>query len=132
MPFSPLLRTALKLDAASCLALAALVLPTAAALNAPMGVDAAILRAAAIGLIPIGLFILWLGTRRDAPAALAWLVIAGNLGWVAASLGAANGLPGVTPLGQALIVAQALAVLAVTGAEWIGLRKSLGSSRAAV
>src|SRR5687767_2382030 len=52
MILSNFLRTVLKLDAASCLGMAALVLPTAAALEAPLGVDAAILTAAAASLVP--------------------------------------------------------------------------------
>ncbi len=60
-----------------------------------------------------------------------WLVIVGNLGWTAASLMTAQGVPGVTPLGQALIVLQAGAVVALTVAEWIGLRSSLAADQAA-
>ena len=131
MQLSNSLRIVLKLDSASCLGMAAIVLPAAGALQGALGVDSAILRGAAGALLPIGLFILWLGTRREAAAALVWLVIAGNLGWVAASLAAAQGLPGITPLGQAMIVLQGLAVLAITVAEWIGLRASLATDRAA-
>ncbi len=43
----------------------------------------------------------------------------------------AQGVPGVTPLGQALIVLQAGAVVALTVAEWIGLRSSLAVDQAA-
>ena len=125
MQLSNFLRTILKLDAASCLGMAALVIPTAAALEAPFGIEASALTAAAASLIPIGLFILWLGTRREAPALLVWLVIAGNLGWTAASLAAAGSLPGITPLGQAAVAGQGLAVLVLALAEWVGLRQSL-------
>lgn len=38
----------------------------------------------AAALIPLGLFILWLGTRREAAAGFVWLVIAGNVAWVLA------------------------------------------------
>jgi hypothetical protein len=124
MQLSTFLRTVLKLDAASCLGMAALVLPTASALDAPLAIDAGMLSAAAASLIPIGLFILWLGTRREAPPVLVWLVILGNLGWTAASLAAAAGLPGATPLGQLLVASQGLAVLALAIAEWVGLRSS--------
>ena len=89
MQLSKFLRTVLKLDALSCLAMAALALPAAGMLREPLGIDPAVLTPAAASLIPIGLFIGWLGTRREAPAALVWLVIAGNLGWSAASFAAA-------------------------------------------
>lgn len=125
MQLSKFLRTILKLDAASCLGIAALMIPTAAALEAPFGIDSAALTAAAASLIPIGLFILWLGTRREAPAMLVWLVIIGNLGWTAASLAAAGSLPAITPLGQAAVVGQGIAVLVLALAEWAGLKSSL-------
>lgn len=128
MQLSTFLRTILKLDSASCLGMAALVLPTAGALEQPLGVDAGALSAAAASLIPIGLFILWLGTRREAPPALVWLVIIGNLGWTAASLMAAVGLPGITALGQAAVAGQGLAVLAIALAEYAGLRSSQRAS----
>jgi hypothetical protein len=125
MQLSNYLRMILKLDAAGCLGMAAILLPTAAALEAPLGVEAATLSAASASLIPIGLFILWLGTRRAAPVGLVWLVIAGNFGWTAASVTAAASLPGITPLGQAAVAGQGLAVLAIALAEWAGLRASL-------
>lgn len=124
MQLSNFLRTILKLDSASCLGMAALVIPTAAALEAPFGIEAAALAAAGASLIPVGLFILWLGTRREAPALLVWLVIVGNLGWTAASLAAAGSLPEITPLGQAAVAGQGLAVLVLAIAEWVGLRQS--------
>ena len=128
MQLSNFLRTILKLDAASCLAIAAVVLPFAAFLEPPLGIEAQLLQGAAASLIPIGLFILWLGSRREAPAALVMLVIAGNFGWAAASLGAAASLAGITPLGQAAVAGQGLAVLGLALAEWAGLRSSQKSS----
>lgn len=124
MQLSNFLRTILKLDAASCLGMAALVIPAAAALEGPFGIEAGALTAAAASLIPIGMFILWLGMRREAPALLAWLVIAGNLGWTAASLAAAGSLPGMTAVGRAAVAGQGFAVLALAIAEWAGLRQS--------
>jgi len=124
MQLSNFLRTVLKLDAASCLAMAAIVIPLSAMLERPLGVDATALSAAAIPLIPIGLFMLWLGTRREAPAVLVALVIAGNVGWAIASFAAAGSIPAITLLGQAVIVAQGLAVLLFALGEWIGLRSS--------
>jgi hypothetical protein len=128
MQLSKFLRTVLKLDAASCLAMAAIVLPFARALQAPLGTDPARLSSAAASLVPIGLFMLWLGTRPEAPAGLVWLVIAGNFGWAAASLVAASSLPRITPLGQAAIAGQGLAVLALALLEWAGLRSSQRAS----
>ena len=124
MQLSNFLRTVLKLDAASCLGMAALTLPAAGALQAPLGIEIGILQAAAASLVPIGLFILWLGTRREAPAGFVVMVILGNLGWTTASLAAAASIPGITALGQLAVTGQGLAVLALALAEWAGLRQS--------
>jgi hypothetical protein len=124
MMLSTFLRTVLKLDAASCLGMAAIVLPGAAILAAPLGIDASLLRGAALSLVPIGLFILWLGTRRQAPAAALYLVIAGNVGWASASLVTAFELPAITPLGTLAVAGQGLAVLALAALEWRGVRQS--------
>ena len=124
MQLSNFLRTVLKLDAASCLGMAALAVPAAAALQQPLGIDAGLLRGAGASLVPIGLYILWLGVRRDAAAVLVWLVILGNLGWAGASLFVAASVPGITPLGQVAVAGQGLAVMALAVAEWAGLRAS--------
>ena len=124
MMLSNFLRTVLKLDAASCLGMAALVVPGAAMLAAPFGIDPAFLRGAALSLVPIGLFILWLGTRREAPTAFVYLVIIGNVGWAAASLLTAVELPGITSLGSAAVAAQGLAVLGLAILEWRGIKQS--------
>ena len=128
MQLSKFLRTVLKLDAASCLGMAALVLPAAATLEGPLGINSNVLLAGAAPLVPIGLFILWLGTRSEAAAGLVWLVILGNFGWMAASLAAAQGLAGITPLGQLAVAGQGLAVLGLALAEWAGLRASQRAS----
>ena len=124
MQLSTFLRTVLKLDSASCLGAAALVLPAAGVLQLPLGIDATLLQAAVAPLVPIGLYMLWLGTRREAAPALVWLVIAGNIGWAAGSLFAAASLPGISALGQLAVTGQGLAVLALALLEWAGLRQS--------
>ncbi len=129
MQLSNFLRTVLKLDAASCLAMAAIVIPMAGMLQEPLGIEAGALSAAAATLIPIGLFILWLGTRREAPAALVAVVILGNIGWAIASFAAAGSVPAITFLGQAVVAGQGLAVLALAIAEWAGLKSSIAEAR---
>lgn len=129
MQLSNFLRTVLKLDAASCLAMAAIVIPMAGMLQEPLGIEAGALSAAAASLILIGLFVLWLGTRREAPAALVAIVVLGNIGWAVASFAAAGSLPGITVLGQAVVAGQGLAVLALAIAEWAGLKSSLAETR---
>jgi hypothetical protein len=75
------------------------------------------------------LFVLWLGTRREAPAALVVLVIAGNIAWAVASFAAAGSVPAITFLGQAVVAGQALAVLVLAIAEWAGLKSSVAETR---
>jgi hypothetical protein len=129
MQLSNFLRTVLKLDAASCLAMAAIVIPMAGMLQEPLGIEAGALSAAAASLILIGLFVLWLGTRREASAALVAIVVLGNIGWAVASFAAAGSLPAITVLGQAVVAGQGLAVLALAIAEWAGLKSSLAETR---
>ena len=124
MQLSSFLRTVLKLDAASCLAMAAITFPASSALEPLLGVPAALLQGAGLSLVPIGLFILWLGTRAEAPAALVYAVILGNMGWAASSLATAFGLPGITAAGTALVAGQGLAVLAIAFLEYRGARGS--------
>ena len=131
MQLSNFLRTVLKLDAASCLAMAAVLIPAAPVLEVPLGMSRDVLAGAGASLVPIGVFILWLGTRREAPALLAWLVILGNFGWTAASLATALGLPGITALGSVLTAGQGLAVLGLALLEWRGIRESERVAQAA-
>ena len=129
MKLSTFLSTVLKLDAASCLAMAAAVIPLSGMLSEPLGIEAAELSASAAALIPVGLFVLWLGTRREAPAALVALVIAGNIAWAVASFLAAGSAPAITVLGQAAVAGQGLAILLLAVAEWAGLRSSVAEAR---
>lgn len=124
MIYSTFLRTILKLDAASCLAMGATLVPGAAALAGPLGMPRELLLAAGAMLIPLGLFIGWPGTRHSGPAALVWLVIVGNVGWTAASLMLAANLPGISAAGIGVTIAQGLAVLLLAMLEWRGLHGS--------
>ena len=124
MTYSNFLRTVLKLDCASCLAMAALLVPGAAALSGPLGVAEELLRFAGLVLIPLGLFIGWLGLRGEGPAGFVGLVVIGNIGWTAASFALAATLPAITAIGVAFVSVQALAVLGLALLEWRGLRQS--------
>ena len=121
MRITMFLKRVLLLDAASCLGMGAGLLIGATALAAPLGLSAALLGGAGL-LLPLGLFIGWLGLRAEAPAALVWLVILGNLGWVGESLLVAFGRAGVSGLGIAFVTVQAAAVLGLALLEYAGLR----------
>lgn len=90
----------------------------------------AVLAAAGTSLIPIGLFILWLGFRERAASAILYLVILGNVGWTGASFASLGLLPGITTMGLALLVAQALAVGLLAMLELRGVKESLWASAA--
>lgn len=124
MRFTTFLKRVLLLDAASCLAMGAMLAIGAEALAPSFGLDAKLITGAGIALLPIGAFILWLGTRTAAPAALVYLVIAGNLLWTLESFLLIGNAEGITAIGTAFVAVQALAVVTLTGLEWIGVGKS--------
>ncbi|QIK78101.1 hypothetical protein G7077_03405 [Sphingomonas piscis] len=130
MIISPFLRTILKLDSASCLIMAAGLIPASKLLEPMLGMPTAFLAAAGASLLPVGLFILWLSSRREAAKSLVLLVIAGNVGWVAASLLSLGWLQDRTALGTALLLAQGAAVALFAMLEWRGLRESAWASAA--
>ncbi len=122
MQMTTFLKRVLLLDAASCLLMGAGLALGAAMLTAPFGLSERLIEGAGLVLIPIGLFIGWLGTRNAAPAALVYAVIVGNLGWTAESLIVAFGQQGVTLLGSAFVAAQAAAGLGLALLEYAGVR----------
>jgi len=122
MRITTFLKRVLLLDTASCLGMGAGLLIGANALAAPLGLPAALLDGAGLLLLPLGLFIGWLGTRAEAAAALVWIVILGNVGWVGESLLVALGQAGITALGTAFVIVQAAAVLGLALLEYACLR----------
>ena len=124
MQMTTFLKRVLLLDAASCLGMGAGLLLGAGPLAGPLGLPEALLTGAGAVLIPIGLFIAVIGTRATPPAALVWLVIVGNLGWVVESAIVAFGTAGITPLGTAFVLAQAAAVLGLAVLEYVGVRRA--------
>ena len=81
MQFSTFLKRILILDSASCLGMGLALVVGSGALAELLGLPQTLLAGAGYLLIPLGLFILWLGTRSAAHAALIWLVIVGNVVW---------------------------------------------------
>ena len=125
MIYSKFLRAVLKLDAATCLAMAALLIPAGDPLAELLGIPLAILNAAGLALVPIGLFIAFLGFRGEGPGALVWLVILGNLDWVAASAVLMAGLAAITAPGTAFVAGQAIGVAVLALLEWRGMRQGI-------
>ena len=123
MTLTPFLKRVLFLDSASCLAMGALLSTGSASLEPLFGIDRAIIGGAGMALIPIGLFILWLGSRTGAHPVVVWAVILGNLLWSAESLIFVSSTPGISALGIAFVTAQAATVAGLALLEWIGLRR---------
>jgi hypothetical protein len=118
------LRLILSFDAASCLGLGLIAAVGAKALSPLLGLSAGLLSAAALLLLPLGLFVAWLASRSEPPRPLVWALIAGNVLWTAESfflIGQSEGA--ITALGSAFVAGQALAVLGLALLEYAGLRK---------
>ena len=124
MILSTFLKRVLTLDAASCLAMGLLLTLGAGALAPMFGIDRQIVGGAGLALIPIGLFILWLGTRQAAAPAFVYLGIAGNIAWSVESVVLIANADKITPLGIAFVGVQAAAVAGLSLLEWIGVRRT--------
>ena len=119
----------LNLDAATCAAMGLLLLLAAQPIAGITAIPATLLIWAGALLIPIAIY-MGLVARTGTGSALAvWLIILGNLGWVAASL-ALFGFIAPNGLGTALILAQALVVAALAWLEYRAWRATSASHRA--
>ncbi len=108
-------------DAATCLAMAVLLLGLSALIAAWTGLPGRLLTVAGLLLLPCALLMSIAGRRRPPPPALVRLIVAGNLGWAAASVAVLFMVDGIGLLGQVFVIAQALVVLLLAGLEWRGL-----------
>jgi hypothetical protein len=118
------LKRVLLLDAAGCLAMAAVLVPGATMLAPWLGLERGLLVAAGAALAPLGLLILWIATRRSLHAWLVYLVIAGNLVWSADSLILLRLAPEISVLGLVFTGGQAGLVALLALLEWLGLRRA--------
>ena len=118
------LRRILALDALSCAGMG-LAMSLAAGPLAPLfGLPEGLVRSAGLLLLPLAAFIGWLASRPSPPRLLVWVVIVGNLGWTAESFALLGQYGGsITAVGTAFVAGQALAVLALAGLEYAGLRR---------
>jgi hypothetical protein len=125
---SRLLKTALLVDAAGSGAIAALHLLVPGPLRDALGLPSALLTGTGLFLAVYALALVALARAGALWSALVWVVIAGNLGWAAASvlLVVTGALP-VTTLGAVYIEAQAAAVLLFAWLEWRGLGRSISA-----
>lgn len=118
------LRRVLAFDALSGAGTGALQLGLTGLLAQWLGLSASLLQASGIAIFAFVALAGWLALQAAPPrAALAALVV-GNFAWVAGCLALAfGGAPGVTGLGMAYLVFQAVVVLALAELQWMGLRR---------
>ena len=128
---SPLLRGALYADALASGAMGLLMAGGADLLAPLLGLPRALLFWSGLALLPFALFVGWIARRREPPQVAVKAVLIVNLAWVTASALVLALLP-VAPaaLGYAFITLQALAVLALAAAQWIGLTRAHRSALA--
>jgi hypothetical protein len=117
------LRTILLVDASACLVMGTALVAASGALASLLSIPAALLFYAGMSLFPIAAFMALVGMRSPIPQAGVWLIVLGNLGWVAASV-ALLVMDWIAPnaLGVAFIGAQAAFVALMAWLEHGGLR----------
>ncbi|PWS38863.1 hypothetical protein DFH01_06345 [Falsiroseomonas bella] len=122
---APLLRFALRLDAAASGVLALLMLLGAPLLADPLGLPEGLLRGAGLVCLPYAAVLAWMTGRPSLPAWAVWSVIGLNAVWTADSLLLlASGWVAPTALGTAFVLAQAAAVGGFALLQWRGLARS--------
>ena len=125
---SQLLRRALLADAIFSGIAAVLLTLDATALAPLLELPEVLLRETGLFLIAYTALVGWLAARARVPKALVVLVIAGNAAWTIGSIALLfSGT--VTPnlLGEAFVVAQAIATGVFAELQYIGLRRSSGA-----
>ena len=115
---TPWLRTTLALDGVACLAMGAGLAGLSSFLGSQTDLSPTFLRVAGLLLLPIGAFILAVASRREISGWGMTLIVAGNAGWVLASLILPPvGLIQPNVLGLVLVIGQAVAVAVIAGLE---------------
>jgi hypothetical protein len=117
------LRRVPMVDAATCLAMGALLVLFASPLSTLLGLPSVLLAYAGAILFPIAGFMAWLALRRDASRWGAWVVILGNAGWVTGSV-LVLFLASPTTIGYAFVIAQAVVVVLLAELEYVGVRRA--------
>jgi hypothetical protein len=116
------LRNVLLVDAATCVASGVLMTLGSAPIAGLTAIPSALLLYAGLSLFPIAAFMAVTATRPVISRLAVWLIIDGNVLWVAGSLWIMVGFA-PNALGHAFIGAQALAVAILATLEVAGLRR---------
>jgi len=127
MKARPTNRGALIVDAAACALMGAALAIFASPLASLTALAPDLLRWAGLLLLPVAGFIAVTALRMPGFRPALWIIVIGNIGWIAASLVVlVLALP--NPFGVALLLAQAAAVAVLTVLEARGLAVSSGSA----
>lgn len=118
------LRTALMLDAATCLATGVLLAAAPAILAPLLDLPQGLLFEAGLFLLPFAAFALWASRQVTRTTAPARAVMVANIAWAAGSVALVAG-PWVAPnaLGIAFVMAQAAAVAGLALLQYLGLKR---------
>jgi hypothetical protein len=120
-------------DAASCAATGALQLGFTDDLARLTGLPAGLLIGTGAFLLAYAAAAAAMALRATPPRSLIGLVAIGNFGWAAACAALlASGVFAVTALGMAWVIAQAVTVVLLAEAQWMGLRATRPTARAAL
>jgi hypothetical protein len=119
------LRRAIQADAIITGAMAVLLVAAAGVLGPMLNLPDAFLREVGVFLIVYAALVGFLGTRELMPKAAVWLVIVANAIWTIDSIALLfTGWVSPNLLGQAFVVAQAVAVAIFAELQYIGLKRS--------
>ncbi|WP_289538681.1 hypothetical protein [Pseudomonas sp. SO81] len=122
---SPLLRRALLADGLMGIASGSLLILLNGWYANLLALPGDLLLAAGLTLLPLGLFLMWLGSQETVSRRLVWVVLAINAMWVIDSLVLLfSGWISPNLLGQVFVIGQAALVLLLLELELIGLKRS--------
>lgn len=116
------LRSILIIDATTCAVMGILLTAGSGVAGQVMQLPAALLFYAGLSLFPVAVFMTVVALRDAVHPIAAWLIISGNILWVAASFGLlASGWIAPNYLGAGFIAGQALVVAVFARLEYAGL-----------
>ncbi|MBD9426209.1 hypothetical protein IB232_12815 [Pseudomonas sp. PDM15] len=122
---SPLLRRALLADGLMGIASGSLLILLNSWYANLLALPGDLLLAAGLTLLPLGLFLMWLGSQETVSRRLVWVVLAINAMWAIDSLVLLfSGWISPNLLGQIFVIGQAALVLLFLELELIGLKRS--------
>lgn len=110
------------LDAATCVVAGLAMALGAAPLAGLTQLPAALLLGAGLAMLPVAALFAFIAARPRGTRGLAWLGVAGNAAWAAASVAVLGVVP-ANGLGVAFVLAQAAVVALLAGLEWRALQQ---------